>query len=248
MKKYALILMAALLILVCCNTGAWAVEYSFSAPNHDDFYRATPYEEMYGSEYNYGGPNIIDFTDTTALLPGIITPTVPKASPAAETVRPASADADYYPNYPSAESSFSTTITAVTTVSELERSDGSIGTLSIPSLDINMKVYEGATNQSMNKGLGHFSDTSGWYGNIGICGHNRGSKYAIGSIKNLEIGDIIKYSTVLGTREYAVTFVGTIYNSDWTYLADTADNRITLVTCLSDQPSLRVCVQGKEIK
>lgn len=31
----------------------------------------------------------------------------------------------------------------------MERKDGSIGTLKIPSLDINMKVWEGETNASM---------------------------------------------------------------------------------------------------
>jgi len=66
---------------------------------------------------------------------------------------------------------------AYTSVDGMERKDGSIGTLKIPSLNINMKVWEGETNTSMAKGLGHYSSTSGWDGNIGVCGHNRGAKY-----------------------------------------------------------------------
>ena len=126
--------------------------------------------------------------------------------------------------------------------------DGSIGTLKIPSLNINMKVWEGETNTSMAKGLGHYSSTSGWDGNIGICGHNRGAKYTIGSIKNLKDGDTITYTTVYGTRTYEVVTVETIASSDWSYLQATSDNRITITTCLANQPSKRVCVQAAEVK
>ncbi|CAN4013407.1 HTH cro/C1-type domain-containing protein, partial [Dysosmobacter welbionis] len=40
--------------------------------------------------------------------------------------------------------------------------------------------------------------TSAWEGNIGLCGHNRGSSHNIGAIKDLEIGDTIRYQTSLG--------------------------------------------------
>jgi LPXTG-site transpeptidase (sortase) family protein len=129
----------------------------------------------------------------------------------------------------------------------MERKDGSIGTLKIPSLDINMNVWEGETNESMKKGLGHYSSTSAWDGNIGVCGHNRGTKYTIGSIKDLEIGDTITYTTIYGTRTYEVVLVKTISNSDWSYLQATADNRITLTTCLANQPEKRICVQAVQI-
>lgn len=135
-----------------------------------------------------------------------------------------------------------------TSVDGMERKDGSIGTLKIPSLNINMKVWEGETNTSMAKGLGHYSSTSGWDGNIGVCGHNRGAKYTIGSIKNLKDGDTITYTTVYGTRTYEVVTVETIASSDWSYLQATSDNRVTITTCLANQPSKRVCVQAVEVK
>ena len=136
---------------------------------------------------------------------------------------------------------------AYTSAKDMERKDGSIGTLKIPSLDINMKVWEGETKESMKKGLGHYSSTSAWDGNIGVCGHNRGAKYIIGSIKDLEIGDTITYTTLYGTRTYEVVLVKTISNSDWSYLQATADNRITLTTCLANQPEKRICVQAVQI-
>lgn len=81
--------------------------------------------------------------------------------------------------------------TAYTSVKDMKRSDGSIGTVKIPSLGITRKVWEGETTTSMSKGMGHYSATSAWDGNVGVCGHNRGSTYAIGSIKNLKQGDVI---------------------------------------------------------
>ena len=80
-----------------------------------------------------------------------------------------------------------------------------------------------------------------------MCGHNRGAKYTIGSIKDLEIGDTITYTTIYGTRTYEVILVKTISNSDWSYLQATADNRITLTTCLANQPEKRICVQAVQI-
>ena len=128
----------------------------------------------------------------------------------------------------------------------LIREDGSIGTVEIPSLGISMRLWEGETNESMKKGLGHYNSTSAWDGNVGVCGHNRGSKYVIGSIKDLEYGAVITYTTVLGTRTYQVTYVGQIDNEDWSYLQSTPDNRITITTCLADHPESRICVQAVE--
>ena len=84
--------------------------------------------------------------------------------------------------------------------------------------------------------------------NVAVCGHNRGSKYVIGSIKDLEQGDIITYTTIYGTRSYAVETVKIISNTDWSDLQSTADNRITITTCLADHPESRVVVQAVEKK
>ena len=136
---------------------------------------------------------------------------------------------------------------AYTSVEGMAYKDGSIGTVKIPSLKINMKVWEGETADSMKKGLGHYSSTSAWNGNVSVCGHNRGSKYVIGSIKDLKQGDTITYTTIYGTRTYQVSTVQIISNTDWSYLQSTADNRITLTTCLADHPESRVCVQAVEV-
>ena len=45
---------------------AHAADYSFTTTAPQDYYGDTSYEEVYGSQYNYGGPNVVDFLDPLA--------------------------------------------------------------------------------------------------------------------------------------------------------------------------------------
>ena len=246
-----------IITMAALSVGTFAADYSFETGAGTEYYPATSYADTYGAAYNYGGPNPVDYqipelpygvSSTTQI--GIMEK---EHLPSLQQNAGASISGDYglsggFYDVPSGSiSSVKPSVLAYTSVDGMERKDGSIGTLKISSLNINMKVWEGETNASMAKGLGHYSSTSGWDGNVGICGHNRGAKYNIGSIRNLEIGDNITYSTVYGTRTYAVILVRTISDSDWSYLQATADNRITITTCLADRPSKRVCVQAVEV-
>jgi LPXTG-site transpeptidase (sortase) family protein len=246
MKKITMVFLAAFLVCACAAADVSAADYRFQAKDTNDFYKSTLYEDIYGSEYNYGGPNVTDFAGMTALLPGILSP-----SPISPGVL--SAGAGYISgnsilyDYASGGTEGYISEMPYTPVSGLVRADGSIGTLSVPSLSISVRVYEGTTDESLAKGAGHFPDSSSWLGNICIAGHNRGAKYNIGSIKDLKPGDIISYDTVFGTKRYAVTFSGVISSTDQSYLAATRNNRVTIITCLADRPSMRVCVQAAEI-
>ena len=136
----------------------------------------------------------------------------------------------------------------ITDVSEVrDSSDGSIGTLRIPEIDLKVTAYDGDTYEAMKKGVGHIASTSAWDVNIGLVGHNRGSNDYFRKLKNLELGDEITYKTKLGTREYEVTFIGRISETDWSRLQYTDDNRITLITCVEDVPDKRLCVQAVEV-
>lgn len=245
-----------IITMAALSVGTFAADYSFETGAGTEYYPATSYADTYGAAYNYGGPNPVDYqipelpygvSGTTQI--GIMEKNY---LPGLQQNAGASISGDYgifggLYDFPATAAPPVLSVPAYTGVDGMERKDGSIGTLKIPSLNINMKVWEGETRASMAKGLGHYSSTSGWDGNIGVCGHNRGAKYNIGSIRNLEIGDIITYSTVYGTRTYAVILVKTISDSDWSYLQATADNRITITTCLANQPSKRVCVQAVEV-
>ena len=122
--------------------------------------------------------------------------------------------------------------------------DGTLGTLKIPKLGLNVKVYEGENN--LEKGVGHFADTAVFTGNVAIAGHNRGVNSYFGEIHNLKAGDEIIYSTKLGTKKYVVTSVRKINAADFSFLRETSDNRLTLITCVKNEPNFRWCVQARE--
>jgi len=126
--------------------------------------------------------------------------------------------------------------------------DGSIGTLSIPKLNVNnIKVYEEESLENMRRGVGHFSFTSCWDGNVGFAAHNRGTIGYFGRIHTLGNGDKITYTTKLGTRTYEVFYVGQINETDFSRLGRVSENIVTLITCVNDIPELRWCVQAREV-
>ena len=122
--------------------------------------------------------------------------------------------------------------------------DGTLGILKISKLGLNVKVYEGENN--LSKGVGHFTDTAVFTGNVAVAGHNRGVNSYFGEIHNLKTGDEITYTTKLGTKKYAVTSVRKINAVDFSFLQETSDNRLTLITCVKNEPNFRWCVQAKE--
>ena len=40
---------------------AFASDYSFTTKASQDYYGSTSYEDVYGSQYNYGGRNVVDY-------------------------------------------------------------------------------------------------------------------------------------------------------------------------------------------
>ena len=122
--------------------------------------------------------------------------------------------------------------------------DGTLGILKISKLGLNVKVYEGENN--LEKGVGHFADTAVFAGNVAIAGHNRGVNSYFGEIHHLKLGDEITYTTKLGTKKYAVTSVRKINAADFSFLRETSDNRLTLITCVKNEPNFRWCVQAIE--
>lgn len=121
--------------------------------------------------------------------------------------------------------------------------------IEIPKIDLIAPISEGTSQEVMLEYVGHFENTSMWNGNIGLAAHNRG--YPINyfaKLKELEIGNIIIYKTNSGTKKYKIKLIKIIEDTDWSYLRETKDNKITLITCVENKPSKRLCVQGIEIK
>lgn len=129
--------------------------------------------------------------------------------------------------------------------------EGVVGILSIPAIDLCMNVYEAADGmEAMLHGGAHYKETSCYDGNVGISAHVSGVPDAV-SFSNLHLlqpGDAVTYQTAIGTRNYRVTEVREIADDDWSWLARTPDNRITLTTCITGQPSMRLMVQALQIQ
>jgi len=257
-----------LTILAALTVSAAAADYEFVTAGDTDYYGSTEYGDYYDSDYNYGGTNEIDF-DIPEIRYGLAqefletslyNPYMGNGVQYGLSYSGGSAGGSFGSSdaiYPQETGSFTVDYggepiaveyTPEVTLEDMLRDDGSIGMVTISSVGLEVKVYEGATTESMAKGAGHYETTSLWDGNVGLFGHNRGSHPHFKQLKNVEVGDIVTYETNQGIRTYQVVFTGTISYTDHTYLNEMGDNRITLTTCIADQPSLRLCVQAVEIK
>ena len=130
-----------------------------------------------------------------------------------------------------------------------ETQETSKWSLEIPSIDLNAPIAEGTTKEIMDEFIGHFEETVKINGNVGLIAHNRGYKNNyFANIKTLQEGDIIIYYYNGEKIEYQVETVTIIKDTDWSYLEETQENTITLITCVENQPEYRRCIQGKEME
>ena len=123
---------------------------------------------------------------------------------------------------------------------------GSIGTISIPSINLKNAPVMGSVELSdLSKGTGHFENTPVFDGNVGIAGHNNTHfKYLV----NVDIGDQIQYTVNGVTRTYQVTDMRAISDTDWGVFTDYGDNRLTLVTCEHLVPNSRIAVTAIQVR
>lgn len=120
--------------------------------------------------------------------------------------------------------------------------------IEIPKIELIAPIAEDVTKEIMDQYVGHFPNTPICNGNVGLAAHNRGYNVNyFGRIKELKIGDEIIYKTIYGTKKYKVNVVTIISDTDWSYLENTKENKITLITCVENKPTLRRCIQGLEI-
>lgn len=119
----------------------------------------------------------------------------------------------------------------------------------ISKINLDAPILEGTTQEVLRRGVGHFTSTSKWDGNVVLAAHNRGYKYNFfQEIKRLEIGDIIEYQTEQGKRTYEVCGKEKIKETDLSILENTKENKLTLITCVENMPEYRLYIQAKELK
>ena len=272
MKRFNVFLITLALFALCASPG-YALDYSFDAP--EDYLYGQPTND--DTVYEWENPNQDRSKNTALIPPGFGTPTsylrgsgeylTPNLAPGAMSgglvnavggnaytdsgpggypAPDTSISAGTYP--PAGNENFTTSTIGYTDVtSDLYYSGGHLGTLKIPSLGVNVKIYEGTDSAQLAKGAGHFTNTSIWNGNVCLAGHNRGVTNHFGKIHTLNAGDTITLTTQLGTRTYSVTSVTKVSETDTSGTAATSSNQITLYTCVMNESAYRWCVVAQEV-
>ena len=119
----------------------------------------------------------------------------------------------------------------------------------IPAISLEADISEGTGKEVMDEFVGHFEETAKINGNIGLAAHNRGYKVNyFSNLKKVKEDDEIIYQYQDYKKTYVVTKNIVIKDIDWSYLQNTKENKITLITCIENEPNYRRCVQGIEKK
>lgn len=251
------------LCLSLCMTAAlaapaYALEYSIDAPDGYDFGKDTSIEVIHTADG--GAMKNTDVSKNAALIPPAfgsesmnalntgeyLTPNLaPGGIPASGSVIGGGASGVVTPGS-TVSGGYQPSVLFTDVTSELYYKNGSLGRLDIPALDLSVRICQGTDSAALVKGAGHFTNTSIWDGNVAIAGHNRGVNNHFGKIHTLNVGDTIKLMTKLGERSYEVYSVAKIGADDTSVLNDSAENIITLVTCVMNQPDYRWCVQARQ--
>ncbi len=103
--------------------------------------------------------------------------------------------------------------------------------LRIPRLGLQVPVYEGTDDDTLNRGAGRIVSTAGIdsrAGNVGIAAHRDGF---FRPLKDIAVGDELYLDTVAETRLYRVSRIHVVDPDDVGVLDPTPMSTITLVTC-----------------
>jgi sortase A len=240
MKKH-MIMTSIFVIMLMIPTSA--LELPFEAANDGNFGKPTSVEVVQTADG--GALNNEDISKNAALIPprfgsetsnlkgsgAYLTPNLAPESMTGTAVINGTATPVMEPgtmvDFPTFSTSFSTGFTDVT--SDLYYNNGSLGSLQIPAIDLNERIYQETDSATLKKGIGHFSETSIWDGNVALAAHNRGANSYFSEIHTLNTGDEIKLTTMLGTRIYKVVSISKVSETDDSSLAATTENCITMV-------------------
>ena len=117
--------------------------------------------------------------------------------------------------------------------------------IEISAISLKAPIQESVNMDVLNGFVGHFEETSKTEGNVGLAGHNRGyEKNYFQELYKLKKGDEIKYKYNGYEKSYSVEKIETIKNTNWSYLENTPENKLTLITCVENKPDLRLCIQA----
>jgi sortase A len=111
-----------------------------------------------------------------------------------------------------------------------EKTDLPLAVLRIPKLNLEVPVFDGTDDWTLNRGAGRIIGTARLEdtGNTGIAAHRDGF---FRSLKDIGLGDVIELKTSRGTNRYVVTQTQVTTPDDVSVLRPTATSSLTLVTC-----------------
>lgn len=120
--------------------------------------------------------------------------------------------------------------------------------IEIPKINLVAPIAEGTSTNIMNEYVGHFEETPKNKGNIGLAAHNRGYKINyFRDLKLLQKGDLVIYTYNGEISKYSVNELGIIKDTDWSKLESSSQDKLTLITCLEDEPEYRRYIQAVKL-
>ena len=121
--------------------------------------------------------------------------------------------------------------------------------IEIPTISLKAPITEGTTKEILDNYVGHFEESPSKKGNVCLAAHNRGYKNNyFENLKKLKIGDEIFYKNNEYEQKYIVSKHEIIKDTDWVNLENTEEDKITLITCVENEPNYRRCIQGKKLE
>lgn len=131
-------------------------------------------------------------------------------------------------------------------------SDDAIGTLIIPSINVNLPIFDGVTNLNLQKGIAHLDNTSYPTGEKSthcvLAGHSGLSRAKIlDDLDKVKIGDYFQIDYLNTTHNYIVVDIQVVLPEETDSLRiKQGDTLVTLVTCTPKNiNSHRLLVTGR---
>jgi sortase A len=112
----------------------------------------------------------------------------------------------------------------------LEKVDAPLAVLRIPKIHLEVPVFNGTDNTTLNRGVGRIVGSAqvGASGNLGLAGHRDGF---FRGLKNVAQGDVIELARSGQTDFYVIDGIQIVNPKDVSVLDRTPTPSLTLVTC-----------------
>ena len=112
----------------------------------------------------------------------------------------------------------------------MEKVDPPLAVLRIPKIQLEVPVFNGTDDRTLNRGVGRICGTAqiGAGGNLGIAGHRDGF---FGGLKDVARGDVIELARPGQTDVYIIDAIQIAKPEDVSVLKWTPTPSLTLVTC-----------------